>query len=278
MNTVTRAQYTAEEVIAQTDKLPGFESQGDIYRILADMPERGECRWQTVLSATVVTRLNDKLHILTGSRSAEGNATHVNVASTPTMRIPPQEAGFLIHQSIPFNLGGIINPSRPFVSESLYPSVATLPDNTDVLAAKVGYLLALKLELGAVLERTQGPIGRTSLARSIAGFSYLQDNESGEPLYEPLIMLGAVVGLEAEIAREIPQRTKSYDYLGWTAIDSYVHGVATKNLTEVLTRADSEAALEVCVRGLCNATSSVIAGSPEEIQHHLTEEGMYQPF
>lgn len=145
--------------------------------------------------------------------------------------------------------------------------------NTDVLAAKVGHLMALKLGLAQELERAEKPIARASVARCIVGFSYLDDDSSGEPLYAPLIMLGAVVGLDAGIARKI-QPTNSYSHLGWVDIGRYTHGVATKNLSEVLFATKPSDELTVCVRGLCNATSTAIVSNPAEIHRHLTEEGI----
>jgi len=231
-----------------------------------------------VLSATVVTRFNEGLQVLTGKRTAEANATHANVASTPTMRIPDEEAGLLLPDHVPFCLSGSINPQKPFVSESLTPSVAGLPDSRDVLAAKVTDLLALKLGLGQALESSRQSIGRTSLARCVVGFSYLEDSSSGKPLFEPLIMLGAIVGLDQKIAEQIPSATASYSNLGWTPLATYVHGVATKTLLEVIPTAKPEDELKVCVRGLCNATSSAILSTTTEIQHHLTEEGILPEF
>jgi hypothetical protein len=277
MITTSRPQYTAEQIYAHADDLPGFTEPGDVFHILEDMPMR-ETRWQPVLSATIVTRLDGELHVLTGKRIAEGNTTHVNVASTPTMRVPPQEAGLLVVDHVPFCLAGNINPSHPFVSESLYPSVAALPDNSDVLASKVSNILALKLGLSSALESSQKPVGRTSLARCIVGFSYLDDAPSGAPLYEPLIMLGAIVGLDQETAEQIPGTTSSYSHLGWAALDRYVHGVASKTLLDVIPKARPEDELEVCVKGLCNATSSTIVSNLDEIQYHLTEDGTLPPF
>ncbi|HSW98316.1 MAG TPA: hypothetical protein VLF71_00595 [Candidatus Saccharimonadales bacterium] len=238
--------------------------------------------WQPVLSTTVVTRRDGALCVLTGKRRAEGNATHVNIASTPTMRIPNEEAAVLLSGGEPFFLDGVINPSRPFVSESLAPSVTVLPDSRDPLAAKVGSLLASKLGLGTALESTKGSIGRASIARCVAGFSYVGDRLAGDgaetiPLYEPLIMFGAVVSLEPEAAEQIPPETVSYSNLGWAPIGGYVHGVATRTLLEVIPGASPEDELEVCVRGLCNATSAAILSDPAEIQRHLTEEGVFPP-
>lgn len=87
-------------------------------------------------------------------------------------------------------------------------------------------------------------------------------------------MLGAIVGLDPEAAERIPTETASYSNLGWAAIDRYVHGVATKTLPEVIPSAKPEDELEVCVRGFCNTTSSTILTNPNEIQYHLTEDGM----
>jgi hypothetical protein len=270
-----RPQYTAEQIhnLADSGQLPGFTDQGDVFSILEAMPTQETC-WQTVLSTTVVTRLENELHILTGKRIAEGNTTHVDVASTPTIRVPAQDAGSLIASSVPFCLAGNIDPLHPFVSDSLRPSMASVPDSADVLASKVGILLAQKLGLASELERARQPIGRASVARCIAGFSYLKDDATGAALYEPLIMLGTVVGLDPETAAKIPERTDSYSHLGWVPITTYAHGVATKNLLEVMPLAKPEDELEVCVRGLCNATSAAIVSDPKELQIHLTEDGI----
>lgn len=180
----------------------------------------------------------------------------------------------LIGENVPFNLSGEIDPLHPFVSQTLYPSVAMLPDNTDVLAAPVGHLLAQKLELGSLLEASQKAIGRASLARCVAGFSYLEDTPLGDPLYEPLIMFGAVVGLSTEAAQRIPEETVSYANLGWVPIDQYREGVVSKRVLDVLPSANPNDELEVCVRGLCNTTSINILSRKADIERHLSENGI----
>lgn len=278
LNTPLRSQFTAEELYGLNEEsLPGFKSSDDVFRVLDIMP-KNESLWQPVISATIVTKYDGGIHILTGNRISEGNRTHVNVASTPTMRIPAQEAGFLLSERIPFCLNGKIDPMNPFVSDSLSPSTPVIPDNSDVLSSKISHLLALKLELGSCLERSQQPIGVVSLARCVVGFSYLEDNYLNKPLYEPLIMMGAVVGLDSRAAKEIPARTSSYSHLGWAPIDKYVHGVSNKRLHEVIPSAGPDDELEVCVRGLCNATSSMIVSDPSEIIRHLSEDGTINVF
>lgn len=267
-----RPQYTEAEIRANAAKLPGFDSPGNIKDIFTPYEDRYV--WQSVLSVTVVSRLEGALHVLTGKRTAGGNATHVNVASTPTTRVPVPHASFFLVDDVPFCLNGEIKPSRPFVSKSLSPSVASLPESTDVLAAPVGSLLAAKLGLGCAMESASRPVGCTSLARCVAGFSYLADNDSGEPLYEPLVMFGAVVGLDPTVARQIPIETKSYSNLGWAPLAQYVRGVKTRSVLEVIPSASPDDELEVCVRGLCNATSLAIVSDPDEIQRHITEEGI----
>lgn len=277
-STGTRPRYTEADICSfRYDELPGFSREADVSHLFANID--APSLWQPVLSATIVTRLKSGLHVLTGKRTSIANTTHTNVASTPTMRIPTQEAGMFLVEQTPFNLQGVIDPLRPFVSHSIYPSVVKLPDNTDPLASKVCALLASKLQLGSALESAQNQaVGRASLARYIVGFSYLEDNASGDPLYEPLAMLGTIVGLDSKIAEQIPSSTPSYSNLGWTPIGRYVHGVATKSLLEVIPTASPEDEIEVCIRGLCNATSSTILADPTEIQHHLSEAGMLPQF
>jgi hypothetical protein len=270
---LNRPQYTVEEMHMYADHLPGFEKTAEMSDIFGDLDTCEDSLWQPVLSATIVTKLDGVFHVLTGKRTAEGNTTHVNVASTPTMRLSPHEAGLFLLDKIPFCLNGEVNPLRPFVSESVDPSVARLPDSTDILSTRVAYLLALKLQLGTALEVAREPIGRASIARYIAGFSHT-GYESSEPVFEPLIMFGAVVGLRSGIAQQIPEETVSYANLGWAPIDQYVHGVATRTVTEVIPNASLADELEVCVKGLCNATSSTILRDPHEIQYHLSEGGV----
>lgn len=273
----TRPQYTEADICSFSyDELPGFSHEADISRLFANRDALS--LWQPVLSATVVTRLKGELHVLTGKRTSTGNTTHINVASTPTMRIPAPDAGSLLFERAPFSLQGVIDPLRPFIF-SVPPSVAKLPDNTDPLAAKVCALLASKLQLGSALESAQNQeVGRVSLARYVAGFSYLEDNLKGESLYEPLVMAGTIVGLDSKIAEQIPSSTPSYSNLGWTPVGRYVHGVATKSLLDVIPTASPEDEIEVCVRGLCNTTSLTILSDPAEIQRHLSEEGMLPEF
>lgn len=273
-----RPQYTETEIHAfSPDKLPGFSAAADVSCLFASID--APSLWQPGLSLTIVTRLHGRLCVLTGKRTAIANKTHVNVASTPTMRLPTQEAQLLLAERALFNLYGIIDPLRPFVSKSLCPSVARLPNNTDPLAAKVCSLLASKLQLGSAIESAQNQeIGRASLARYTVGFSYLEDNSRGEPLYEPLVLLGTVVGLDTKIAEQIPTNTPSYSNLGWAPIGQYVHGVATKSLLEVIPTASPEDEIEVCVKGLCNVTSSTILTDSSEVQRHLSEDGFLSRF
>lgn len=266
-----RRQYTEPEIRELSPYLPGFDSPADANEIFAD-PFALDNLWQPVLSATVVTSFEDRIHVLTGKRTSEGNTTHANVASTPTMRIPSQHAAFFVMDKAMFCLEGKIDPLNPFVSESATPNRTVIPESTDVLAAPIASLLAMKLDLGDIIDWTNKPIGRVSLARHIVGFSYLEDNESGEPLYEPLVMFGAVVGLAPQLVDHIPDQTRSYSNLGWTPIEQYVRGVKAKSVTEVIPSARPGDELEVCVRGLCNATSTAIVTNPYEIMRHLVDD------
>lgn len=88
-----RPQYTSEEIHQKKNRLPGFDSPGDVFDIFNGNVSLNESLWQAVLSLTVVTYINKELHVLTGQRTVEGNITHSNVASTPTMRLAYPNAG-----------------------------------------------------------------------------------------------------------------------------------------------------------------------------------------
>lgn len=271
---MSRPHYTEAEIRDHSEQLPGFSEPGTIWRAYNEF--KGETigegsLWQPVLSATIVSEFDGAMHVLTGNRTSEGNRTHINVASTPTMRLSSAVAALIMGEETPFCLDGNINPAHPFVSESQWPGVEGLPDSQGTLASQVGNLLAMKLDLGRAMETSPDLLGRTSLARHTVGFSYLEDSDIGEPLYEPLILFGAVVGLTREAAELIPKETQSYSHLGWAPIEQYVKGVEDKSVLDVIPSARPTDELEVCVRGLCNATSSAIVSDPVEIKRHLTE-------
>ncbi|MEU6479729.1 hypothetical protein ABZ858_23100 [Streptomyces sp. NPDC047017] len=146
-----------------------------------------------------------------------------------------------------------------------------VPDPSSELSYLVGDLVARKLGGGRAMESAsrERPLGTCRFSMIGAGFSYVADRptsdpESPEPLYEPLLMFGAV--LELEDYTLIPEHTDSYKDLCWTAPADYAEGVRTKRIEsfnpkflDLADEADSDR-VTVCARGLClQTTNKVIA-------------------
>ncbi|WP_307711394.1 hypothetical protein [Streptomyces sp. V4I23] len=146
-----------------------------------------------------------------------------------------------------------------------------VPDPSSELSYLVGDLLARKLGGGRAMESAsrEKPLGSCRFSMVGAGFCYVADRptadpESPEPLFEPLLMFGAV--LELDDSTLIPEHTDSYKDLCWTPPADYAEGVRTKRIESfnpkflnIAEEADSDS-VTVCARGLClQTTNKVIA-------------------
>jgi hypothetical protein len=217
--------------------------------------------------------------VLTGTRRADTNPTHPNVISTPTSMLPLGFARCYFEsiadsavETAPIHFTELrADDLRTMARFSESAPRTPVPDPSSELSYLVGDLLARKLGGGPAMESAsrEKPLGSCRFSMIGAGFSYVADRptadpESPEPLYEPLLMFGAV--LELDDPALIPEHTDSYKDLCWTAPADYAEGVRTKRIESfnpkflhLAEEADSDS-VTVCARGLClQTTNKVIA-------------------
>lgn len=264
-----------------------FYAGSELDGVLAGFRSRGpatlkECLapgtlWQPVLQITVMANTANGTSVLTGTRRADTNPTHPNVISTPTSMLPLEFARCYF-ESIAESATDLLPVHFTEIraddlrTMARFPEAARrspVPDPSSELSYLVGDLLARKLGAGTAMESAsrEKPLGNCRFSMIGAGFSYVADRptndpESPEPLYEPLLMFGAI--LELDDPTVLPEHTDSYKDLCWTAPDDYAEGVRTKRIErfnpkflDTADDADSDS-VTVCARGLCLQTANEV--------------------
>lgn len=267
------AKFYAESELDGT--LTGFRSRGPA--TLQECLQPGTL-WQPVFQLTVMANTGEGRSVLTGTRRAESNPTHPNVISTPTSMLPLEFARCCFESMA----GSAVDLASIHLTELRADDLRTVarfpedgqprsvvPDPSCALPYLVGDLLARKLGCEGAMEAAsrEKPLGRCRLSMIGAGFSYVadrptEDPETPEPLFEPLLMFGAI--LELEDPTVIPEHTSSYKDLCWTAPEDYAEGVRTKRIEsfnpkflDVADTSDSDS-VTVCARGLCLQTTNKV--------------------
>ncbi|MFE2373657.1 hypothetical protein [Streptomyces sp. NPDC059398] len=254
--------------------LSGFRSRGSA--TLKECLEPGTL-WQPVFQVTIMANAENGPSVLTGTRRAESNPTHPNVISTPTSMLPLEFARCYAEsvtasatELVPVHLTQLRADDLRTVAR--FPEGergAAVPDPSSALPFLVGDLLARKLGCESAMEAAsrEKPLGECRISMIGAGFSYVadrptEDPETFEPLYEPLLMFGAV--LELKDPAVIPEHTSSYKDLCWTAPEDFAEGVRTKRIESFNPKfldgadaADSDS-VTVCARGLCLQTTNKV--------------------
>lgn len=276
---MTARLYTEEQL--HTAVLPGFLEPATLGDSL-----QPDTDWQTVLSLTVVHRGDNGVQILNGIRREDTNSTHPGIVSTPTGRLPRKMASAIITEKTDsleeihdttWTLGAV-DSQNPKIIGQLSGNAQPVPDHEASLPYATGALLASKLGCSAILEASSSanPIGTVSLETLLAGFSYVRnDVDSDEPLFEPLIMLGATVRLYNPSI--IATTTESYRMNSWVDLESYKTGHANKDASLMLPGITSEDEVTVCVRGLCLATSSANIADERKLEQHISEPELISP-
>jgi hypothetical protein len=257
--------------------------------------------WQPVLNLAIVAdEITEDgatgLRMLAGSRP-ETEVTHPNVVSTPTQWITDRKQlevmldlhffdSAACHHSLPernepiesltptFHLNEI-NPSRPAVIGKLHPYPQDLGDLTLPLGRMAQKLLAEKLGFESWYDPENRQrlnaaglhpsLGRISMSRLVAGFSYVGDTADEEPLYEPIVMVGAV--LHTQYPKLFPRRTSRYENLTFTPLDTFPQNVRERKVGNLIWVGSERDEVMMCVRGLCLSTSAEMSGGPD-ITHH----------
>ncbi|GAA3487878.1 hypothetical protein [Streptomyces cremeus] len=254
--------------------LTGFRSRGPAS--LQECLELGTL-WQPVFQVTIMANTENGFSVLTGTRRADSNPTHPNVISTPTSMLPLEFARCYFERVAesatdlaPIYFRGIrADDLRTVARFSETQQRTAVPDPSSALSFLVGDLLARKLGCEGAMEAAsrEKPLGSCHLSMVGAGFSYVADRptadpEAPEPLYEPLLMFGAI--LELKDPGIIPEHTSSYKDLCWTSPEDFAEGVRTKRIEsfnpkflDLADQADSDT-VTVCARGLCLQTTNKV--------------------
>lgn len=177
-----------------------------------------------VLALTLLREGEEGPEVLCVVRRPETNATHPDVLSVPTMRVP--------------------------VALAREWPAATLDGHTVTgLPYAVECLLTRKLGLGDALESgwPRYDLGRFGAWQ---GGSYI-GVEDGCDVIEDLTMYNVEVRFR-HTYNEVPSRTASYAPILWTPVPRFLEVVATRDVGRL--RADLDEIL-VCVRGLCVETT-----------------------
>lgn len=251
------SDYLHTQAGIETLNLPGYRSVAEVGDVFG-----GENDWQPLLSLTIFRDADDGLELLTGVRREDVNPTHPGVVSTPTKRLPKAIAELLfkekqgwLEQADLFRLEAI-DPTHPEVVGRFIGNSEPIPDNSSILPFVTADLLARKLGLAEALEGSSAdnPLGSVSIQSVLAGFSNATaDPETGEHLFEPLIVFGAVAKVDRP--EDIPSITSSYRNISWVPIGDFIEGVDGKNAPLLIEGLTPEDEISVCVRGLCLATS-----------------------
>jgi hypothetical protein len=170
---------------------------------------------------------------------------------------------------------GEINPQKPAVTGRFQPNVQSLMFSSPLqmlvrktLAEKLGFEAWYGGENADKLAQhgLHPELGKVSLSKLVAGFSYVGDTGQGEPLYEPIVMVGAV--MYTKYPNLFPHQTPHDDNLTFTAMDEFPKNVRDR-LVSSLINLEHNPLLEVemCVHGLCLATSTEVSVDPMIDKH-----------
>jgi hypothetical protein len=178
--------------------------------------------------------------VLVVVRDPRANATHPNVVSVPTQRIPPTLRDAILRSASPT---GTARPRTEYFTGGRVDTTRDGGHDPTLYATEA--LLARKLGLAEALERGAVRVEAALRAR-VQGLA-VYDNLGDSGLSEPVDMLNVVVLLSGD-ETELPLATSSYSLVAWTSVEGFVRGVDSRDPTSFGTRFDP---VELCVHGVC---------------------------
>jgi hypothetical protein len=181
-------------------------------------------------------------------RDPRANATHPDVVSVPTQRIPFALAGALLESSNPLD--------REVTEEGETVYFAARESNNlqgmshDPLLYAVIALMTRKLGVTEQLEWSSGAppslVFHATLSSITVGFAKYINMPPGQQL-EYIKMFNAGVRV-LRGSRVFPQQTSSYSLIKWVEVDHFMEAMRDKNPMAI----DSRLRLEqYCIHGLC---------------------------
>ena len=188
-------------------------------------------------------RTSDTTKILIAVRDPRTNATHPNVVSVPTQRIPP---------GLYREILGEMPAAGELLSGHTYK--ASMVDNGSTnghhpIIYAVESLLSSKLGVAEHLESEELSF-QTMLRLVRAGKSYHLNDSTSEQVH--YILMANIITLVLKGTALFPSKTASYSQLSWVEVGKFISMVEQKN-PEVLGTGLN--AIEYCVHGLCISTT-----------------------
>lgn len=203
-----------------------------------------------VISLTIIDRatlergvISNTTKVLVVVRDPKTNATHPNVVSVPTQRIPPG-LHLEILEAIP-EIQELLNGCS--YTTSMVDNGFTNGHNPIIYA--VESLLSSKLGLGEHLE--SGDLSFQAGLRIVkAGKSYHLSNLMSEQVHH--ILMANIIVIVSDGASLFPPSTASYSQISWVEVGQFISMVEQKNPELLGTGLN---AIEYCVYGLCLLTT-----------------------
>lgn len=281
MDTIDRRRFTKKELfeLAEQGQLPGFLSPATFSSELFE-----NSAWQPVHNTSIIRleqgepyKSNAHLFIRTAIRRSETNSTHPNVVSTPTRRMTANQAKEVVAERErfvrPSSLQQFklteVDPQRPQIISSFDPNLTSLY-YPDPLPSLTHEMLKSKLGLENLSygeQRVWASIGKVSLSRVVAGFSYLEESEAGDSLYEPIIMFGSVLSTGA-YPLPLPDETADYRNMSWTTVGDFAKNVENRDVAKLVIASEWDE-VYACVRGLCLVTSVRTTSDLQDLWRHM---------
>ncbi len=221
----------------------------------------GEQHYAPVLALTVFTADRDGVNeILVGVRDPRSNVIHPNVVSTPTKRIDPE--GFVEIASRPKLLEQTAN-SHLF---EIYQGGWRWPGHDHYNKSRLG-----QMDIDGLLEAKLGiPPGygwHTALKYNYAihsltlGDSRAGVTEDGRDIIEKVAMLNVLLKVDPSQKDLFPTQTRDYSDMRWVTPEEYRAMQDQKELLPVF----DDLAAELCIHGVCIATSRVALDDMETV-------------
>jgi len=244
------APYFYEVTAGTTPELPDFKSIGNLGREAVYQAIFAGYQYAPVVSLTTLREHEGAVQVLAGPRNPKVNRTHPNVISVPTMRLPAEYAAAAMLKS---KVARQTAKEQVFEREwKTYPNEKEL--ETHVLSNIVSGVMAAKIGLADVTV-LRIPELRMSLESFTLGFSLVDfDAKKNAETIEAIGMLNAAVVVPSDI--EAP-KSATFSRLKWFDIEDFQTGYQNRDAT-ILFPEDPIDAIEMCVHGVCLATTSAV--------------------
>jgi hypothetical protein len=206
--------------------------------------------YASVISLTILREVDDQVQVLAGPRNPATNPTHPNVISVPTQRVTPLLATGAA-------MGCEVKSQTK--KEQVFARRWRVFDSADEMDADiVGHIVASaigrKVGFEQLLVRRTNDV-RISLESFTLGQSLVDyDAVNQIQTIEAIGMLNAAVHVPPDTERPQPV---SYSSLKWFDIEEFQRGYREKDTLGMFPEFGLDA-LEMCVHGVCMATTSAV--------------------